>query len=137
MDWYKIEIPGVPIAKKRPRFARRGKFVVTYNSQETEEGRFYLDARQQWKEAPIQSPIELKAFFYMPIPKGTSKKKRELSLCGDIKHVKRADIDNLLKFSVDCLTGLVWSDDAQVWKVEMEKSYSDNPRTLLYFRRSS
>jgi Holliday junction resolvase RusA-like endonuclease len=31
-----ITIPGKPIAKKRPRFARRGKFVTTYNDQQTE-----------------------------------------------------------------------------------------------------
>ena len=34
-----IKVPGNPIAKNRPRFARRGKYVTTYSDQQTEEGK--------------------------------------------------------------------------------------------------
>ncbi len=43
----KIIIPGIPIAKHRPRFARRGKKTTTYSDQETEEGLMLWHIKQQ------------------------------------------------------------------------------------------
>jgi hypothetical protein len=48
-----MTIPGIPIAKKRPRFMRRGKFVQTYNCQESEEGRFMWQMKSRYPHAPI------------------------------------------------------------------------------------
>jgi len=60
-----LKVYGVPIAKKRPRFARRGKFVTTYNDQETEEGKFLLFIREQWKQEkiPAGTPVDLDLVF--------------------------------------------------------------------------
>jgi len=70
-----LTIPGKPIAKKRPRFFRRGKFVGTYNEQQTEEGRWQLMAQSQIKETvPTGTPIALVCMFYMPIPKSKQRK---------------------------------------------------------------
>ena len=128
---YLITIPGTPIAKKRPRFARRGKFVTTYNSQETEEGRFLFEAQKQYQYPPIETPIHLFCCFYMPIPKGTSKKKINLMELNQIKHTKKPDLDNLIKFVKDCLNGLVWKDDSQVFSIEAVKLYDQQPRTII------
>jgi Holliday junction resolvase RusA-like endonuclease len=57
-----IRIPGKPIAKARPRFARRGKFVTTYSAQETEEGNFYMLAREQVKQK-MTGPLKVSIFF--------------------------------------------------------------------------
>ena len=125
-----IIIEGKPIAKKRPRFFRRGKHVGTYNDQKTEEGRFILLAKEQFKRNPISGPIDLWLKFYMPIPKSTSKKNRELMNLGLIRHTKKPDLDNLVKF-IDCLNGLVWEDDSQICRLEASKLYDDNPRTKI------
>ena len=123
-----IMIPGKPIAKKRPRFARRGKFVVTYNDQQTEEGKWILTARQQIKEKiPPEIPVTLQCRFCMPIPASTSKKKR-LSL---YYHTKKPDLDNLIKFVKDCLNGELWHDDGQVAQLIADKIYTEDPRTEL------
>lgn len=135
MNDYWLLIPGPPIAKKRPRFARHGKFVVTYNSQETEEGRFLFEVKQQWKQAPIEGPIELKTTFFMPIPKSASKKHCLAMMAREIQHTKKPDLDNCIKFVEDCLNQTVWVDDSQVIKIEAEKYYSDNPRTVIFVRR--
>ncbi len=131
-----LTIPGTPIAKKRPRFYRRGNHVGTYNAQETEEGRFLFSVQQQYKKPPLESPIVLTAFFSMPIPKGTSKKKTALMLAGWIRHTKKPDLDNLLKFVKDCLNGVVWTDDSQVWKVVAIKEYSKTPQTHIQAEES-
>ena len=121
-----ITIPGKPVSKKRPRFVRRGNFVHSYNPQETEEGRWILVARQQIQEKiPEGVAISLQCFFYLPIPKGTSRKKRE-SL---FYHTKKPDLSNCLKFVEDCLTGELWYDDSQIARVTAMKMYSEDPRT--------
>ena len=127
-----ITVPGKPIAKKRPRFFRRGKFVGTYNEQETEEGKFMLLINNQWNFPPIDKGIkvELGCTFYMPIPKSTSKKKREnLNY-----HTKKPDLDNLVKFVKDCANGIIWHDDSQVAILTAGKYYSKNPRTEIMVR---
>ena len=128
-----IEIHGVPIAKKRPRFARRGKFVTTYNDQETEEGKFILDLRQQFKGiSPLEVPLKLQAEFHMPIPKSTSKKKTEMMLSHAICHTKKPDLDNLIKFVKDCCNGEIWKDDSQVCSIQADKYYSHTPKTRIW-----
>jgi Holliday junction resolvase RusA-like endonuclease len=127
-----INIPGVPIAKKRPRFARRGGFVTTYNPQESEEGKWITLAMSQIKEKkPAHIPIVLNIIFVMPIPKSTSKKKADLMREGVIFHTKKPDLDNLIKFVKDCLNGIAWHDDSQVYKIWAEKRYGDNPETNI------
>lgn len=131
----RLVIPGNPIAKKRPRFARRGKFVTTYNPQETEEGRFAIQAIQQIAHQdpgePISGPISLRTRFDMPIPKSTSKKRATAMLCGNENHVKKPDLDNLLKFVKDCLNRIAWKDDSQVCMIEAYKRYSEHPKTII------
>lgn len=131
-----ITIPGKPIAKARPRFYRRGNHVGTYNSQETEEGRFLMMAMRQLQgtNGPIESgvPIRLSCEFIMPIPKSTSKKKSKQMIDGEIKHTKKPDLDNLIKFTKDCLNGLAWHDDSQVVEYGvMKKIYGDEPMTRI------
>lgn len=129
-----LTIPGIPIAKKRPRFARRGKFVVTYNDQGTEEGRFLFEAQRQWRREPLKEPLIVECSFFMPIPKGTSKKKILAMLAGTEKHTKKPDASNLIKFIEDCLNGFVWKDDSQIFRIVGEKFFSESPRTLIQIK---
>ena len=126
-----ITIPGTPIAKKRPRFFRRGNHVGTYNCQETEEGRWLWSASQQIKEK-IDGPIEMSLTFYMPIPASASKKKQAALLVSP--HVNKPDIDNLQKMVLDCLNGVLFNDDRQIYKILAVKLYDFNPRTELIVR---
>lgn len=129
----RIVVDGNPIAKKRPRFVRRGKFVSTYNPQETEEGRFLLLAKGQIS-GPLQGPLRVDCIFYMPRPKshyGTGKKAGVLKQDAPLYHTKKPDIDNLQKTVYDCLNGFAWSDDSIICISESKKLYSDRPRTEI------
>lgn len=71
------------------------------------------EARSQWKEKPMTEDIAIaiKLFF------------------GD---KRRRDIDNYHKLSLDSLTGIVWVDDVQIRRAEIEKFYDkENPRIEL------
>lgn len=125
-----LAIPGVPIAKKRPRFARRGKFVTAYNPQESEEGKFICLMQNNLNGHPpihAGTAIFLTLCFYMPIPASLSKKKRN-SLT---YHTKKPDLDNLIKFFKDCANGILWHDDSQVVWINAVKSYADQPGTVI------
>jgi len=118
-----LSVPGKPIAKKRPRFARRGKYVTTYNDQETEEGRFLFEVQKQFKREPVTCAVKVNLKFFMPIPKSTSKKNYALMAVYQIDHTKKPDIDNLIKFALDCLNGVVYHDDSQIIKISGSKVY--------------
>lgn len=133
MNELTLTIPGVPIAKKRPRFARRGKFVTTYNDQQTEEGRWLLSAREYIRETlkgPLDVPVKLQMVFRMPIPKSTTKNNL-VKLSFHPEHAKKPDIDNLIKFCLDCLNGELFTDDALVWSINAFKAYHEKPGTYI------
>ena len=109
-----ITIPGKPIAQNRPRFTRRGKSVTTYSDQESEAGKFFLLAKEQIQCDPMEGPLVMCATFVMPIPKSMPKKIRSKAY-GFLPHEKKPDLDNLIKFVKDCLNGLAWKDDSQVY----------------------
>jgi Holliday junction resolvase RusA-like endonuclease len=125
-----ILIPGRPIAKKRPRFARRGKFVVTYSAQETEEGRTYLEIRRQWGKPPLDCPVIVEMTFLFPITAG-SKKAVKAMLEGETKHMKKPDLDNAGKFYLDVMNQLVFLDDKQVYELALTKAYAQEPQTII------
>ena len=126
----KITVHGAPIAKKRPRFARIGKGVRTYSDQHTEEGRWLWEAQQQIKEV-LEGPLKASFAFYMTIPKSTGKKSRQTMLDQYVPHIKKPDLDNLIKFAKDCLNGVAWVDDSQVCVIEAYKCYGGKPRTVI------
>ncbi len=127
-----ITIPGNPIAKKRPRFVRRGKFVGTYNCQDTEEGRFKWEMLARINGfAPIESATRLTVRFFMPIPASISKKQRALYEGCAVRHTKKPDLDNLVKFVKDCANGVLWKDDSQVYCLTASKAYHTSPATEI------
>ena len=136
-----VVIPGKPIAKARPRFFRRGKFVGTYKAQgqDTAEGRFlvYMTGQISLSE-PLRGPVSVSCGFYMPRPKahyGTGKNARILKNSAPKRHAKKPDLDNLIKFVLDCLNmSGVWTDDNQVYKIESHKVYSSKPRTEIIIK---
>jgi len=127
---YELYIKGEPIAKKRPRFARRGNFVATINDQETEEGRFLFEVQKQWGLPPLNSYLSIEMFFCFTIPKSASKKKSHQMEVGEILPTKK-DLDNCIKFVLDCLNGETWKDDSLITRIVANKFYGRDPFTKI------
>lgn len=133
-----ITIPGTPIAKKRPRFARRGAFVTTYSDQQTEEGRALVSVREQMTGQTITNmPLVMRARFIFQRPKshfGTGRNLDRLKDSAPMHHTTKPDVDNCLKFIMDVFNGEVWQDDTQVVTILAEKRYcgmGENPHTEI------
>ena len=125
----KITIPLVPAPQKRARFSTRGGFAKAYKSKEqrSEEEFIMFYLKEHVPPSPIECGVKLKVICYMPIPKSTSKKNRALMELGQVPHIKKPDLDNLLKNIMDCMTKLqFWRDDSLVFETHALKRYEDN-----------
>ncbi len=135
---FTILIPGKPVAKARPRFARRGNFTVTYkpDKETAEEGKFILLTRAEMAKLgmsgpiPTGTPVKITCSFMFPIPASWSKKKRE-ALKGEL-HTKKPDLDNLVKFVKDAMNRVAWEDDSQVCVYgPCVKRWAEKPCTII------
>ena len=124
----RLTIPGVPVAKQRARVTRRGFAFTPAKTVHYETYIQELFAVQYPGFRPMAGPLGLKIWAYFPIPKGTSKRTRELMEAGFIRRDKRPDWDNLGKAVSDALNGLAYVDDGQIVSAFIEKRYSERPR---------
>jgi Holliday junction resolvase RusA-like endonuclease len=110
-------IPGQPIPQGRPRFTTRAGYGRAYDDPKSRAYKNYVavSVRSQGAEL-IEGPCEVEIVFFMKRPKSLPKKVRH--------HVKRPDIDNLVKGILDALNGELWKDDSQVCKLTASKVYT-------------
>ena len=122
-----IELPGPPVAWTAIVRAKNGH---AYSPKNKQKAAAKLLIKKQYLNEPTELPFSLEFHFFMPIPKSFPKKKREY--ISVFSHVTKPDTTNLQKFAEDCLTGIVFVDDKQVVETYSKKSYSENPRTVIY-----
>lgn len=126
-----FEIPGNPIAKKRPRFTVRGGHAMAYSDQASEEGLWIIQAMEKCKnhlQRPICVPVDIAINFYLKRPKGhygTGKNSDILKKSAPKHHACKPDIDNLVKWVFDCLNHCgVWKDDCQIVRLNAVKMWA-------------
>ncbi len=142
----KIIIPGKPIPKQRPRFSKRGEYVVTYDAQESDKRRIQQiltrelskvlnskDKSASFEAGEIcRSDIFYVEFhFLLPINSSDSVTVRNKKLWGLKDATCKPDYDNLEKFYLDCANGILWADDRMIIKGQSKKRYSDDPRVEI------
>ena len=112
----------IPKPAPRPRFSKFG----TYNPKDYTDYKkaISLIVSRLHKEV-ILNACELTICLYMPIPKMS--KKKHLAIIGQ-PHIKKPDLDNLIKGVKDAMNGIVYKDDSQVYKINAIKIYSEEPR---------
>ena len=126
---------GCPVGKGRPKFSTFGGRPTAYTPQKTVsyENLVRLSYQQQCSgqmyDKDIQLRVIIKAFF--PIPKSTTKRKRQQMQIGEIYHTKKPDADNIAKAVCDALNGVAYQDDSQVCQLHVSKMYSDSPRAEI------
>lgn len=121
-------IPGVPVAKGRPRFARRGNFVATFTPEKTAtyETLVSWHAHQAMNGAiPLSGPVRVHIIATMPIPASATKKARAAISTGNHRHTKRPDLDNICKAITDGMNAIVYADDSQICAIGAEKVYGE------------
>ena len=122
-------IPGMPLAQGRPRFARKGKFVVAYDPKESRAYKKYAAGviqlvMREKSQRPFTETVQVDLLFIFPRPKGKKYQAQDFK-------VSKPDLDNLIKMSLDAGTvaGL-WQDDNIIAKLSAEKRYTDDPASV-------
>jgi len=129
----RLVIPGDVVPQGRPRFARIGTYVHTYDPRKSSDykDRVKVFAKKLRLAKPLEGPLLVKIAIYRQIPASWSAKKREQAMRGEILPVTRPDNSNLCKGIEDSCNGILWNDDSQITDLIVIKRYSDDPRAVI------
>ena len=108
------------IAQKRHRFARG--FV--YDPSAKDKKIAYKEIKEQFTGEPYTDALKITFIFNIKRPK-SHWNKYSLKPSAPIYHTKRPDIDNYVKFYMDCMNKVVYLDDSQVIELSAKKIYND------------
>ena len=122
-DQLHIVVPGQPVGKGRPRFAR-GR---TYTPAKTKvyEQLIAITAQREIESVgwvKTSAPVKMHILAQFEIPKSWTKKKQQAALRGEFTP-GRPDIDNVAKAALDALNGIAYDDDDQVYQLSVKKVY--------------
>ncbi len=135
----KLTIPGDPVAQARPRMFKRGCKTMVYDPQGAFKASLRRTVREQLELLDYKQHMRyprLNFWFYMSIPKSMTKAERIYANMERLKHVKKPDVDNLMKLYMDVMTPLVYADDNCASIGRAIKLYSQEPRTVILITES-
>ena len=131
----KFTVMGTPVAKGRPKFARRGNFVATYTPTKTVNFESIVKLSFMQSVGTDFTPydealcIRVNAFFTRPKGHfGSGKNAGELKKSAPKHMLTKPDADNVLKACIDALNGVAFTDDKLIVHVHASKAYSERPR---------
>ena len=132
-------IYGEPVAKGRPKFARRGNFVHAYTPAKTktyEEEVHYMAACAMGASKPLEVAVEAYICITHAIPASYSKKRKQACLSGEEKHTKKPDCDNTAKAVIDGMVGVVMKDDSFITSLHITKLYGEIGKVEVLVREA-
>jgi Holliday junction resolvase RusA-like endonuclease len=125
-----IFVPGTPVAQSRPRFARRGSFVTTYDAAPTKDYKSWVKscAVDAMKQAGVSIigrdvPLSLTVVVGLQRPKSRSKKYTQPTT--------KPDCDNVLKGLQDAMESIVYEADQQIVAISVRKRYVEAPGVII------
>lgn len=135
----KLIFEGEPVPQARPRMFTRGNKNLVYDPQTQTKKLFKASAQDQmddWQDKngtfTMMNYPRVIMVFQMPIPKSLPVGQRSLAESGSMKHIKKPDVDNLVKLYLDVLTSVIWQDDSCVQLSRCVKLYSTEPKTIVW-----
>ena len=129
-------VPGVPVAQPRQRHAVIAGHLRNYTPSRHPVNTFkaacQLSARQAYSGPPLTGPLVCELVFVLPRPRSAPKRTG-----GRLAHCKRPDAENLAKSVLDALTGLLYDDDRQIWRLVVTKwvaAVDEQPQVEIHVR---
>ncbi|MFA7308305.1 MAG: RusA family crossover junction endodeoxyribonuclease [Hyphomicrobium sp.] len=112
-------VPGIPVAKGRPRFVRATGRTFTPARTANYEGVVAVKAAEAMgRRAPFEGPLRVTIRATFLVPQSWPAKKRAAA----VWKTSKPDADNLAKM-IDALNAIVWRDDAQVCELTVQKKF--------------
>lgn len=126
----RFHVPGIPVAKGRPRITTRGGKVRSFTPPKTVafESLVALAAERAMEGSdPLDGPVSLTLHVELPIPQSWSLKKKSAAMSGLTQPTGRPDLDNYIKAISDGGNGILWADDSQITLLTAAKRYASQP----------
>ena len=122
-------IPGQPIAWARPRLNGR----TFFDCQKPIKANWAVSLEYQRELQPFYSkvPLEFIVNFYFSIPLSYKPERRAKYRLQPFTF--KPDIDNAVKFVLDCCSAILFDDDCSIFKIVATKQYDMDPRTEFAF----
>jgi Holliday junction resolvase RusA-like endonuclease len=127
-------IPGTPVGKGRPKFARRGAFVTTYTPEKTAsyENLVKVKAEEAMQgRTIIDGAVAVTIALFVTPPASWSQKKQRAALDHLTMPTAKPDVDNVIKGIFDAMNEIVWNDDKQVVDLSVQKRYAETARAFV------
>lgn len=125
-----LVIPGLPVAKGRPRFTKGGFAYTPDKTRQYEKMVASLAKTAMTGRLPFDCPLKVMVTAFMKMPQ-MSKKRTADALTGYILPAVKPDADNLAKAALDACNGIIWRDDALICSLLVKKRYAVEPRLEL------
>jgi Holliday junction resolvase RusA-like endonuclease len=124
----RFRVYGYPVAQGRPRFFRRGNHVGTYDPDKSRDWkRTIIAVAIEHKPAELlDGPLDVRMTFLMPRPTSLPRKV--------VHHIKRPDLDNMVKAAKDAMRGVIYKDDSLIVRLTAEKQYDAAPGLHIEIR---
>ena len=127
-------VPGTPVGKGRPKFARRGAFTVAYTPEKTASYENLVKVKAEEAMVGrqiIEGAVSVDIVLLITPPASWSQKKQRAALAGDLFPTAKPDCDNVLKGLMDACNEIVWKDDKQVVDVAITKRYAQKAEARM------
>lgn len=121
-------LPFAPV----PWASHGGYGKKSYNPRWRERACFRNYLRNHFRGECIKGYVRIRFEFYFAPPRSFSRRKQEEMVSNLGYHKKRPDLSNLVKFTEDCLKGIVVEDDNQVVEIMAIKRYDFEPRVVIF-----
>lgn len=133
-QFVEIIIPGAPIPKKRHRsYHGMGGRIGSYSPQTAVERKIKIFIKAHVKDITMEA-VNVTFDFFVSRPKshyGTGKNTQIIKATSPQYPTSKPDIDNYIKFYLDCMNGIIFKDDSQVIGCYAHKKYAENGRTEI------
>lgn len=111
-------VPGTPAPQGSKKYVghRNGRPVLIESSKKVQPWRTAVAGVFTYtNQPPIDAPVTVTVEFIMPRPKSLPKK--------IIHHVRKPDLDKLIRSTLDGLSGVAYTDDNRVNTIHATKRY--------------
>lgn len=127
-----IRLAGVPKGKAAMAGFGKRRFLPTSTRDYMAALRLASQHVMESRE-PLAGAVEVLVVASFPVPVSWSQRKQADALIGEIRPTVKPDVDNIMKM-LDALSGVVFVDDKQIVRAEIEKLYSKTPELVVRVR---